>query len=606
MRPHAGTITIVVVLYTVLSCQGLWAYSGGTGTPEDPYLISTPEDMNLIGLNQDDWDKHFQLITDIDLSGDVANQFNLIGLYAASDDANEAIAVPFSGVFDGQGHTIANFTYEVQGDENPAQGWVRGIGLFRLVDGENAEIRNLTLLDPNLYPSPDCVQRVGSVGTLSGVVRSGLVTACHVEGGSIRADGSAGGLVGFVQRYYGDDASDMLPSFSSCSANCEVAAAPERSFIATEGADRYLYAYYGGLLGFNSGTVSDCCAVGPVSGGQTAGGMVGLNYGEITRCQATGDVYGQSHIGGLAGESSYGTISSSWAGGDVAGTATGTSSDGSGIGGLVGSSLYGTLSDCYASGSVAGRLHVGGLVGGCNGSTVEGCYATGSVTAGNQQAGGLAGSAALDAVISECYACASVSVPWAGGGLVGLNGGTIQRSWADGIVSGTSGIGGLVGEHWNWSTTVAGVPLEYNGALMDCYALTDVICEGSRGGGLVGDNEGGTILRCFAAGQLTGSHILGGLLGADSEEYSSSVERSFWDKDATGSSASAAGVGLNTHLMQDRTTYTDAGWDLTDETLNGTDDIWCLDPSVAMYPKLAWEFESNDANDVASGLIQSP
>ena len=66
-------------------------YGGGCGTVPDPYLIYTAEQMNNIGANPDDWDKHFKLMNDIDLSGYTGTSFNLIG---ASDDR-------FSGSFDG-------------------------------------------------------------------------------------------------------------------------------------------------------------------------------------------------------------------------------------------------------------------------------------------------------------------------------------------------------------------------------------------------------------------------------------------------------------------------------------------------------------------------
>jgi len=72
-------------------------YSGGDGSPENPYLIATAEDMNDIGANPDDWDAHFLLVADINLADYTGTQFNIIG--------------GFTGVFDGNDHTISNFTY---------------------------------------------------------------------------------------------------------------------------------------------------------------------------------------------------------------------------------------------------------------------------------------------------------------------------------------------------------------------------------------------------------------------------------------------------------------------------------------------------------------
>jgi hypothetical protein len=58
--------------------------------------------MNTIGLssNSGDWDKHFKLMSDIDLGAYTGTQFNIIGSIQS-----------FTGTFDGNGHTISNFTY---------------------------------------------------------------------------------------------------------------------------------------------------------------------------------------------------------------------------------------------------------------------------------------------------------------------------------------------------------------------------------------------------------------------------------------------------------------------------------------------------------------
>jgi len=75
-------------------------YGGGTGTPEAPYLIYTPEQMNAIGADPNDWDKHFKLMAGIELSAYTGESFNIIGNSTTK----------FTGVFDGDGHTISNFT----------------------------------------------------------------------------------------------------------------------------------------------------------------------------------------------------------------------------------------------------------------------------------------------------------------------------------------------------------------------------------------------------------------------------------------------------------------------------------------------------------------
>jgi len=109
--------------------------------------------MNAIGAHPEDWDKYFRLIADIDLSAYTDTQFNIIG----SQD------IPFTGVFDGNGHTVSNFTYTAINESY--------IGLFGYIDSPFAEIKNLGLIDPNVM----CDAVVGNrcLGSLVGDIRQG-------------------------------------------------------------------------------------------------------------------------------------------------------------------------------------------------------------------------------------------------------------------------------------------------------------------------------------------------------------------------------------------------------------------------------------------------
>ncbi|GAG25617.1 unnamed protein product, partial [marine sediment metagenome] len=142
-------------------------YAGGSGEPNDPYLIATAEQLNSIGVSVCHWDKHFKLISDIDLDGVI---FNIIGIRT----------MPFTGVFDGNDHTISNFTYG-----SPETNYV---GLFGCV-GPNAEIKDLGLVDPN-------VNGDHYVGALVGWLEDGTVTGCFAVGGSVTG-AYVGGLVGW-------------------------------------------------------------------------------------------------------------------------------------------------------------------------------------------------------------------------------------------------------------------------------------------------------------------------------------------------------------------------------------------------------------------------
>ena len=120
-------------------------FAGGTGTAEDPWQISTAEQLYRI---HDDLTAHYILIADIDLSA--YENWTPIGAFQSLSDAPEDAEVPhpdyaFTGTFNGDGHTISNLT--VSGDAP------MGAGLFGCAAGtENgaAYIRNFTLKNVNV------------------------------------------------------------------------------------------------------------------------------------------------------------------------------------------------------------------------------------------------------------------------------------------------------------------------------------------------------------------------------------------------------------------------------------------------------------------------
>lgn len=164
----------------------------------------------------------------------------------------------------------------------------------------------------------------------------------------------------------------------------------------------------GGLVGKNQagGTISKSYVTGgSVTGGAKtgdakvgAGGLVGRNTGEITDSYASVSVTGYKEIGGLVGGNHEdknhvkGTISNSYATGNVTATVNRP-------GGLVGYNA-GIIKNCYATGDVTGRWP-GGLSSYNPGGTIENCYATGSVS--GEAAGGLiSGSGGATAINSYC------------------------------------------------------------------------------------------------------------------------------------------------------------------------------------------------------------
>ena len=305
------------------------AYGGGSGEPNDPYLIYTAEQLNTIGLIKCDWDKHFKLMSDIDLGGYMGTSFNIIGQYLGWEDRENE---PFSGVFNGNGHTISNFTYDSNG--------VDCIGLFSYCSGE---VRDLVLIDPNV----DAVTG-RFVGSLVGILGQGSVTGCGVLDGNISADSYVGGIVGY----------NSEGTITNCYSTVSVSANK----------------YAGGLAGGNYGTISDCYSSGIILGESNIGGLVGYFVsGTMSRCYSSASIYAESEAGGLVGRIFRDRISECYSSAMVYGDSK--------IGGLVGSNEGGTIWNCYSSSTVSGDRRAGGLVG-MNYGTVVSCYSIGSVSGG--------------------------------------------------------------------------------------------------------------------------------------------------------------------------------------------------------------------------------
>jgi hypothetical protein len=350
----AKQAVLVLVLTLSVANVSFGTYSGGTGEPNDPYRIATANDLNDIGNHIEDFNKCFVMVNDINLADYNGTQFNIIG--SSSDH--------FIGVFDGNEHSITNFNY--QGDSSY-------VGLFCRVgndDGTSGEIRNLTLVDPNVDAGTG-----DRVGALASVFDRGTISGCGVVGGSIVGSDNVGGLVGMISfalkaPWEGDPAilTDCY-STASVSGNGQV----------------------GGLAGGSyGGIVTDSYSAGTVSGSSyEVGGLIGANYdANILDSYSTATVSGESMVGGLVGGtyhkySEKPAILNCYAEGSV--TATDYSA-----GGLVGDNdAEFTIRNSYSSADVNGDSVAGGLVG-SNGGYVFNCYSSGSVS-GNTDVGGLMG-----------------------------------------------------------------------------------------------------------------------------------------------------------------------------------------------------------------------
>ncbi|WP_167848811.1 GLUG motif-containing protein [Methanolobus halotolerans] len=152
-----------------------------------------------------------------------------------------------------------------------------------------------------------------------------------------------------------------------------------------------------------------------------------------------------------------------------------------------------------------GDYHVGGLVGYNSGGSINKSYSMGNVTGTNYV-----------------------------GGLVGTNrDGTINTSYSTGNVTGTDNVGGLVGENWDASI---------NQGYSTCNVDGD-----SDVGGLVGWNEGsGVVTQSYSTGSVTGSSDVGGLVGTN---YGGSINTSYSTGTVAGNDDVGGLVGENNNYI---------------------------------------------------------
>ena len=186
------------------------------------------------------------------------------------------VSRPFSGVFDGQNHTISNLTCT-----SVTNGYA---GLFGNFDGT---VQNLILRDAQITVE-------GQAAAVVCENYKGQVLNCAMIGGSVKGKGVAGGVVcynrGTVENCYATGDVTSLSGGRVC--------------------------YAGGVVGYNytEGTVQSCYAAGRVESEKHAGGAVGGNYGTVQNCVALGQsVSAQGNAHRVVGENSGRKLSGNYA-----------------------------------------------------------------------------------------------------------------------------------------------------------------------------------------------------------------------------------------------------------------------------------------------------
>ena len=337
-KRYAGmSVALIALVIGLCATASAVEFAGGTGEPNDPYQIATAEQLIAIGSDPNLLDRHFVLVSDIDLDPNLpgGRLFDTAVISAwlppgATWDPNRPF---FNGTFDGNDHAIRNLAIE----GTPGQ---EKVGLFGYVHWYGS-IRNLRLESVR-------IQGGYGVGGLVGQCAGALV-ACRVTG-SVHGDEAVGLLAGFCH----GSAQDCLAE-GIVSGQTEV----------------------GGLIGYSTAVVTGCESGGQVQGENSVGGLIGISRdrGRVVTCASRATVVGTRSVGGLVGRNG-GQIIDSFVDASVSGQDS--------VGGLVGENGFtmadigsmGTVAYCYALGQVSGREKTGGLVGSLGSSSqIEECYA---------------------------------------------------------------------------------------------------------------------------------------------------------------------------------------------------------------------------------------
>lgn len=256
-------------------------FASGEGTADRPYLIETPAQLARMTFNLS---AHYQLNADILLSNEPGFYNDLYDRYFG--DAYEyvkdsgwmpigAADTPFTGTFDGNGHTIWDLIISRDAEYQ---------GLFGYV--ESGEIRNVTLADVEVWSKSS-----NYAGALAGTIEAAAKVSDVSASGVVVGDQLVGGLTGM------NKGSLTRSSFRT-------------TFKGIEGNGAI-----GGLAGTNQGSIIQSFFVGEVgtpSSMTNIGGLVGSQYGTISNSYAIATVKGNRFKGGLIGYAYAGTVANSY------------------------------------------------------------------------------------------------------------------------------------------------------------------------------------------------------------------------------------------------------------------------------------------------------
>ncbi len=225
----------------------------------------------------------------------------------------------FSGIFDGNNHTITGFNLDSGNGALGFFGYVEKGGIVR-----NLRVNgSVSSKDDNDY-----------IGIIAGV-NGGIIENCQADGTATAIGDAAGiaglnGANGIVRGCTNEAEVESLKSVAGIAGenkgniyNCvnngninsdDVWLSFESESVTSLSIDSLVDKFeksldqgndIGGISGISLGTISDCTnngIVGYQHAGKNVGGIVGRFTGKVTDCTNNGNVYGKQDVGGIAGQ----------------------------------------------------------------------------------------------------------------------------------------------------------------------------------------------------------------------------------------------------------------------------------------------------------------
>lgn len=292
----------------------------GNGTKNNPYIITTAEQLQALKILKNTEEMHIKLGNDIDLSTECSAELgNWIPIGTEKN--------PFKGEFDGNGKSILNL-YINNGTSNV------NTALFQYNEGT---IKNL-----NIAGTITNTQGAGGIAYSNKGIIENCTNNININNNSKNC---AGGIV-----------TSNFNIIRKCKNNSDVIASKSAAISG-----------FAGIACSNSGIIEECINTRKIEGYNSTGGIAGTNGGIIKKCVNTGNINGHDCVGGIAGHNnSGGKIYNSY----NTSNATGTQE----IGGIAGYNGYSKKSYIYNCYSINKANIVGATA---NLSVAMNCYTSG-------------------------------------------------------------------------------------------------------------------------------------------------------------------------------------------------------------------------------------